>query len=145
MSIWEIKRFAGTEGGPQERACGAKEFEEPACGRANRRSSKGYRNAFFLGLCKRRDRRLARFSKPRSRGLQKPMSVPPIERFHWSLSAGAAEQYRRATIYPISNHREFPLAHANYRPICSLELLSRRVHSSPKVHGNSSQLLLPSL
>jgi len=67
-------------------------------------------------LRKRGNRRVQRhvfprYAEPRS---QKPTSVPPIERFHWAfcwpLAAGCRLQYRRTTIYPISNHREYPLA-----------------------------------
>lgn len=76
----------------------------------------------------RENRRFQRRVFPRraepQRGTKAPTSVTPIERFHWALSGPNARcrlcrlQYRRATIYPISNHREHPLARTNYRPIC---------------------------
>lgn len=114
--VWRERKSEGAR---------AKEFEEPACTRERIGGiAKGRSKARFslppTLRRKRRGRRPPRFSKPRSRGSQKPMSARSRQRdsIGRSLSARVAGQYRRAAIYPISNHREFPLAHANYRPIC---------------------------
>lgn len=64
----------------------------------------------WLGERGNRQHVFPRYAEPRP---QKPTSVPPIERFHWALCRLGSRcrlQYRRTTIYPISNHREYPLA-----------------------------------
>lgn len=117
------------------------------CASANRRNSKGYRKAVSsLDFAKEGTAVRHVFPGCGAAVYKSRCQFPPIERFHWTLCTGAAGQYRRATIYPISNHREFPLAHANYRPICltPAPFLSPYVHSSPKVHSNQPSVIEPS-
>lgn len=121
------RRFGKWEslaGGGKRKSEGArvKEFEEPACTReriggiAKGRSKARFSSPDFAkeGAAVRHvfPSRVAAVHKSRCQ-LEADREIPLA-----ALSARVAGQYRRAAIYPISNHREFPLAHANYRPIC---------------------------
>lgn len=128
----------GTRGGPQKRSCRAKEFEEPACSRANRRNSKGYRKAFFHWTLQKKGppsrhvfpsrgaavyKSRCQFRRQRDSIGRSPLALP-----------GNIDERRSTQLVTIVNSHQ-PMQTIG-QSACPELLSSLCVHSSPKVHTN---------